>query len=302
MSYIVTGGAGFIGGHLVDYLVSRRSDVIAIDDLSGGSYINSKSKFVKLDLRRPANMNTPKGSGIFHFAANPSVRDSMTNPTEHFDRDVKTTVNVMESARKADSEFVVFLSTSAVYGEAKRLPTSESDPVNPISNYAEFKLLAESIICFYSRNYGIKAASLRLANVVGGRSDHGVVYDFVKKLRHSQETLEILGDGSQSKSYMYIDDAIRAIMTAASKMPDSYSMFNVGSTDRISVKEIAQIVAGKMGISPKYIYKDWGRGRGWSGDVKHMQLDASRIRKLGWRPKFSSSQAVSKAVDDALRE
>ena len=117
MSYIVTGGAGFIGGHLVDRLISKRYDTIVIDDLSAGKYVNPKSKFMKLDLRRQTKVNIPKGSGIFHLAANPSVKDSMININEHFDRDVKATLNAMEMARMADSEFVVFLSTSAVYGD-----------------------------------------------------------------------------------------------------------------------------------------------------------------------------------------
>ncbi len=302
MSYIVTGGAGFIGGHLVDRLISKHYDPIVIDDLSTGRYINGKSKFIKLDLRRQARVNIPKGSGIFHLAANPSVRDSMINVNEHFDRDVKTTLNVMEMARKADSEFVVFLSTSAVYGDARKIPTSEVEEASPISNYAEFKLLSERIIEYYSRNYGIKASSLRLANVVGIRSDHGVICDLVKNLSHNSDTLELLGDGTQKKSYLYIQDTIDAIMTVMKKMPNSYSVFNVGSKDCLSVKEITRIVEQKMGVSPKHVYKDAGGGRGWKGDVKRMQLDIAKIRKLGWKPRFNSNQSVSKAVDELIGE
>ncbi len=302
MSYIVTGGAGFIGSHLVDRLVSKRHDTIVIDDLSSGKYVNAKSKFVKLDLRRPAKMDIPKGSGIFHLAANPSVRDSMVNVNEHFDRDVKTTLNVMEMARRADSEFLVFLSTSAVYGDAKKMPTNELEQPNPISNYAEFKLLAEKIIEYYSKNYGIRSTSLRLANIVGRRSDHGVIYDFAKNLGRNPEVLELLGDGTQKKSYIYIEDTVDAIMLAMKKMPSAYSVFNVGTNDCISVKDIAKIVEEKMGVSPRHVFKDSGGGRGWKGDVKQMQLDASKMRKLGWKPKFNSSQAISKAVEDLLAE
>ena len=205
-------------------------------------------------------------------------------------------------ARKADSEFLIFLSTSAVYGDAKKIPTSELMPIDPISNYAEFKVLAEKIIEYYSKNYGIKAATLRLANIVGRRSDHGVIYDLARKLGSNPNTLELLGDGTQRKSYLYIDDTINAINLMMRKMPNSYGVFNVGTQDCISVKEIAKILEQKMGVSPKHLYRDSGGGRGWNGDVKHMQLDTTRIRKLGWKPELNSSQAISKAVDDLLAE
>ena len=302
MQYIVTGGAGFVGSHLVDHLISKKSDVIVIDDLSTGKYVNSKSKFVKFDLRRQVNLSMPKGAGIFHLAANPNVRESMLNTHEHFDRDVKATFNVMEMARKADSQFVVFLSTSAVYGDPKHTPSKESDLAVPISNYAHFKLIGEGLLEFYARAYGLKTISLRMANIIGKRSDHGVIVDFRKKLSHNPDTLELLGDGTQKKSYIYISDAIDAITVAARKSRAGYSVLNVGSTDNISVREIAAILEKKMGLHPKHIFKDAGGGRGWKGDVKLMQLDISRIKSLGWKPKFNSKQSVERAVDDILSD
>ena len=300
MPYIVTGGAGFIGSHLVDRLVGSMRDTIVIDDLSSGNYINKRSKFIKQDLRRQVRINLPKGAGIFHLAANPSVKDSMIDISNHFDRDVKTTLNVMEAARKADSEFLIFLSTSAVYGDTKKIPTDESVAPNPISNYAEFKLLCEKIIEFYSRIYGMRSVSLRLANVVGKRSDHGVTVDLIDKLRDDPKVLELLGDGKQEKSYIYIDDVIDAILLSVKKAPKSYSVYNIGSADRISVDRIAEIIERKMCVSPRHVYKPVGGGRGWQGDTRIMQLDSSKIGKLGWKPKFNSSQAVSKAVEGLL--
>ena len=302
MQYVVTGGAGFVGSHLVDYLISKKSEVIVLDDLSTGKYIHPKSKFVKFDLRRPISISMPKGAGVFHLAANPNVRESMLNSQEHFDRDVKTTFNVMEMARKMDSQFVIFLSTSAVYGDPKKMPSKESDPAMPISNYAHFKLMGEGMLEFYARAYGMKTISLRMANIVGKRSDHGVIVDFRKKLLHSPDALELLGDGTQKKSYIYVADAIDAIMLAARKSQSNYSVFNVGSTDNISVKDIASIIEEKMGAHPKHSFRDAGGGRGWKGDVKLMQLDISRMRSLGWKPKFNSRQSVEKAVEDLLAE
>ncbi len=300
MPYIVTGGAGFIGSHLVDRLVGTRRDTIVIDDLSSGNYINKRSKFIKHDLRRPLKISLPKGSGIFHLAANPSVKDSMLDIFNHFDRDVKTTLNTLEAARKSDSEFLIFLSTSAVYGDTRKIPTDESVAPNPISNYAEFKLLSEKMIEFYSKTYGLKAVSLRLANVVGKRSDHGVTVDLIDKLRDDPKVLELLGDGKQEKSYIYIDDVIDAMLLTVKKAPKYFSVYNVGSSDRISVNRIAEIIERKMRVSPKHVYRPFGDGRGWKGDTKMMQLDSSKIIRLGWKPRFNSSQAVSKAVEDLL--
>ena len=226
----------------------------------------------------------------------------MLNTHEHFDRDVKATFNVMEMARKADSEFIVFLSTSAVYGDPKHTPSKESDPAIPISNYAHFKLIGEGLLEFYSRTYGLKAISLRMANIIGSRSDHGVIVDFKKKLGHNPDTLELLGDGTQKKSYIYISDAIDAIMVAARKSHAGYSMLNVGSKDNISVKEIAATLEKKMGLHPKHVFKDAGGGRGWKGDVKLMRLDISKIKALGWKPKFNSRQSVERAIDDLLAD
>ncbi|QKQ99962.1 NAD-dependent epimerase/dehydratase family protein [Metallosphaera tengchongensis] len=299
MSQVVTGGAGYIGGHLVDKLLDLGKEVISIDDLSFGNYINPKSRFFRTDLR----VTFPKVEEcdtVFHLAANPDVRTSMENIEDHFERDVKVSLNALEMARVSDCKFFIFFSSSTVYGEAP-VPTSEDVETRPISNYGLFKLMGEQMVKFYSDNYGLKAVSLRLANITGGRVSHGVVIDFIKKLLRNPNELEILGNGKQRKSYLYVEDLIDAILLLQNKSIDKYNFYNVGNEDWITVEEIAQIVEDKMNLRPVHRYLDSGDGRGWKGDVRFMLLDISKIKALGWKPKLSSKEVVLRATEDALR-
>ncbi|ARM74855.1 NAD-dependent epimerase/dehydratase family protein [Acidianus manzaensis] len=296
---VVTGGAGYIGGHLIDSLVSNNEEVISIDDFSYGNYINPKSKVVKFDLRK-GYPEIPKDSIIFHLAANPDVRTSMIDINEHFERDVKITLNVLEMARKYDAKEVVFFSSSTVYGESDKFPTNETSEIKPISNYGLFKQLGENMVEFYAKNYGIRGISLRLANITGGRVSHGVVIDFINKLKKNSNTLEILGNGKQRKSYIYITDLINATLLLVNNFKGIYDYFNVGNDDWITVDEIANIVEEEMNLKPKHIYADEGEGRGWKGDVRFMLLDTSKIKVLGWLPKYSSKDAIRLAVRDIL--
>ncbi|BDC17996.1 NAD-dependent epimerase/dehydratase family protein [Acidianus sp. HS-5] len=298
MASVVTGGAGYIGSHLIDYLIEKGDDVISIDDYSSGNYTNTRAKNVKLDLRL-AYPEIPKGAIIYHLAANPDVRTSMDNIYDHFERDVKTTLNIMEMARKYDAKLVVFFSSSTVYGEG-RIPTTEADKIDPISNYGLFKVMGEEILSFYARNYGIRGISLRLANITGGRVSHGVVIDFIKKLKKNKETLEILGNGKQRKSYLYITDLLSALDVLVKYFKGLYDAFNIGNDDWVTVDEIARIVEEEMKLSPKHVYVDAGEGRGWKGDVRFMLLDISKIKSFGWLPKYSSAQAIRLAVRDVL--
>jgi len=301
MEAVVTGGAGYIGGHLVDELISRGYRAIVYDDFSSGSYVNPKALYSKVDLRNSEGLIFPKGSIVFHLAANPDVRTSMYNTKEHFERDVVVTFNVLEAARRSDASFFLFASSSTVYGEADKLPTPEDYPRRPISFYGLFKQVGEEMVEFYSRNYGIRAVSLRFANITGGRVSHGVIIDFVRKLLRNREELEILGNGKQRKSYLYITDLIEAIFVLLEKFRGVYDAFNVGNLDWITVDEIARIVEEEMGLKPRHVYKDFGEGRGWAGDVRFMLLDINKITNLGWRPRYGSAEAVRLAVRDVLR-
>ncbi|WP_338599745.1 NAD-dependent epimerase/dehydratase family protein [Sulfolobus tengchongensis] len=303
MPYIVTGGAGYIGGHLVDYLVSKDLEVTVIDDFSSGRYVNNKARLIKYDLREGDILNKvkiEKNQIIYHLAANPDVRTSMINIEEHFERDVKVTLNVMELARKLDAEKVIFTSSSTVYGETNTIPTPETEEPKPISNYGLFKLLCENIVKYYAKQYNIKSIVTRLANITGGRVSHGVVIDFIKKLRENPKTLEILGDGRQKKSYLYIDDLIEAFVKLENNVNEIYEVYNIGNTDWITVNEIAKIVTNEMNLNPEIVYKDTGEGRGWPGDVRFMLLDISKINKIGWSPTMNSRDTIRQAVRDIL--
>jgi len=301
MVYVITGGAGYIGGHLTDYLVNK-DEVIVIDDFSYGKYVNQKAKYIKADLRKETEIKVPKDSVIFHLAANPDVRTSMIDPIEHFERDVKATLNTLETARKNDAKIVVFASSSTVYGEAQKIPTPEDAELRPISNYGLYKLMGELMVEYYSRVYGIKGVSVRIANVTGGRVSHGVVYDFVHKILKNNKRLEILGNGKQKKSYIYISDAVEGLVFLSERSEGQYSVYNLGNEDWITVDEIAKIVEEEMNVFPEHVYIDPGDGRGWAGDVRFMLLDISKIKRLGWRPKYSSREAVRLAVRDLLNE
>ena len=299
MQQIVTGGAGFIGSHLTDYLTKSGADTVIIDNLSTGRHLNKKAKFFKRDLRLSTDIRLGRGSVIYHLAANPDVKSSAVDTVEHFRSDVLTTINLMELARKHDASKVIFSSSSVVYGESPIVPTPESAPLKPISNYGIFKLFCEMIIEHYSELYGIDYAILRFANVTGGRSEHGIVHDFTLKLKKNPKRLEILGDGRQSKSYIYYSDAVSALVHA-SKLKKN-ECFNVGSSDTVSVKEIADIVSHEAGLNPEYVYINKMNGRGWAGDVRKMLLSTKRARKLGWKPMYSSRKAIELAAKDSLK-
>ncbi len=295
MDYLVTGGAGYIGGHLVDYLVSKNHNVTVIDNLSSGHYKNKKSSFIKLDLSRKfsgkLDLDHPT---VVHLAANPDVKASMSDIHGHYSSNVTGTLNALELARRIDASSIIFSSTSAVYGNASQIPTPESCEPNPISNYGLFKVLDEIMLRYYSENYGIKSVALRFANVTGGRCSHGILYNFVTRFRGGKP-IEIWGDGKQRKSYIYISDLIDAMMVANKKSRRKFEVFNIGNNDSCNVMDISSIFKRCAGPKVKSIQMD-----PQPGDVRNMQLDIKKICSMGWTPKYPSKKAVEKACRDLL--
>ncbi len=310
---LVTGGAGFIGSHLVDKLLKMGFRVRVVDNLSSGSLDNIKHnignpnfEFIHGDLK---DFNTclkavQDVDVVYHLAANPEVRVSVTEPEVHFRENVITTFNLLEACRKVGCvRKFIFASSSTVYGDATVFPTPEDHVLKPISVYGASKAACEALICSYAHLYGFRAVSIRYANIVGPRLRHGVVYDFLMKLRRNPNVLEVLGDGTQRKSYLYITDAIDATVLIAEKLSTTFDTYNVGNEDWITVREIAEIVCSVLGLKPKIVFTGGTPdGRGWPGDVKFMLLDTRKLKELGWRPKYSSKEAIRLTAEALVHE
>jgi len=312
MRVLVTGGAGFIGSHIVDRLVEEGYAVRVIDNLSSGRPENLAQHrgnpqvvVVVGDLKKPEDaLRAVEGvEAVFHYAANPEVRVSTTNPEVHFNENVVATFNLLETMRRKGVKEIVFASSSSVYGEPEEVPVGEDAPLRPVSVYGASKAACENLIHAYSKLYGIRAVTLRYANVVGPRLRHGVTWDFLNKLLKNPTELEILGDGKQTRSYVYIDDAVEATIVAWRRTETSYEVFNIASGDWITVDEVAEEVIKAMGLNNvKKTYKPVRHGVGWLGDVKKVALKIDKVEKLGFKPIMNSREAVRATARKLLEE
>ena len=314
MRALVTGGAGFIGSHLVDALMESGWEVRVLDDLIAGSLENVKRwiegehfEFIKGDMRNPeiARKAVDGVEVVFHLAANPEVRIGSQSPELLYETNVLITHNLLDAIRDSRVRYLVFTSSSTVYGDASVIPTPEDyAPLEPISVYGGAKLAAEALISGYTHTFGFRALIFRLANIIGERSNHGVIYDFINKLRRNPEELEILGDGTQRKSYLHVSDTVEGMLQIFDhfrKGNKTVDFYNLGNDDWITVKEIAEIVSGEMGLKPKFRFTGGvDGGRGWKGDVKFMRLSIEKARKTGWRPRLNSYEAVRRTVKELL--
>ena len=309
---LVTGGAGFIGSHLVERLLIDGFEVTCLDNLSAGNIDNLKNAlknrffhFIKGDIRNRIDIQNVLDDydTIFHFAANPEVR--LGDPEIHFSSNILGTFNILESMRKSDVKRIVFASSSTVYGDASVLPTPENySPLQPISVYGASKLACEALISSYCHVYGFNGICLRYANIIGPRLRHGVIYDFIMKLKKNPRRLEILGDGTQRKSYLYISDAINATTFIWNRCRKGYYVYNVGNKDSITVMDIARIVVESMNLRNVEFYTTGGvdGGRGWKGDVKYMLLSIEKLESIGWRPKYNSMESVKMTAKALIEE
>jgi UDP-glucose 4-epimerase len=304
MGAVVTGGCGFIGSHLVDALVARGDEVTIIDNLSTGSLENlaaslptGRCTFHRMDLIGDGWERCLEGAAlVFHLAADPDVRMSGIHPESVIRNNILATGRVLEAMRRHDIPRMVFTSTSTVYGEASVIPTPEDySPLEPISVYAASKLACEAMISAYCHSYGMQGWVFRFANIIGERSNHGVIWDFVHKLRNDPRSLEILGDGRQTKSYLEVRECVGAMLYAVDRARDPYNVFNIGSEDWIDVKGIADIVVVALGLTGVE-YRFTGGDRGWAGDVPRMLLSVDRLKALGWKPALGSRESVMAAA------
>jgi len=296
---VVTGGAGFIGSWIVDKLVAEKCNITVIDDLSAGDLKNieqykDKIEFVKADIR-DEDILQKICSGkdtIFHYAADPDVRSSVVNPTNSFKINVYGTFGILETMRRLDIPNIVFASSGGtLYGQVDVFPTPEDTQFRPISAYGATKAITEMYLSAYSASYGITAVSLRYANIFGPKSTHGVMFDFFQKFKKNPKELEILGDGKQVKSYLYISDCIEGSLLAAKKTTKGFEAYNVGTDSWTTVNQIAEIIADELGLKDvKYSYTG-GQG-GWKGDIFKMLLSIEKLNKAGWSPKISTEEGI----------
>lgn len=307
---LVTGAAGFIGSNMVESLL-KDNEVVGIDNFSNVDdrfirHLNPDKNFEfhKCDINDRDSMDAlGRFDLVIHFAANSDVRGGSTNPLLDFESNAKGTVSVLEFMRKTDSRELVFASSSTVYGEATVMPTPEDyGPYMPISTYGASKMAGEGFICAYSHYYSFRSTIFRFANIVGRNSTHGVIFDFINKLRKNPKELEILGDGSQRKSYMHVSDCVNSILYCHERLSTS-DIVNLGNRGTTSVKTIANAVVNGMGLSGvEYRFTGGSSGRGWKGDVKIAELSIEKLTQLGWKNKFGSDEAVVQAVKESLAQ
>lgn len=310
----ISGGAGFIGSHLARRILSLKGveQVVIYDNFSSGTRTHlqgvvddSRLSVVTADLKDlPKLTASMAGSDtVFHLAANPDIAKAVTQPDIDFWEGTYLAQNVLEAMRVNKVGRLLYTSGSGVYGENASVAFREDyGPCLPISTYGASKLACEALISAYCHMFGLTARAFRFANVVGPRQTHGVGYDFVRRLKQDPTRLRILGDGSQSKSYIHVDDILDAVLLAQERCTAKYNVFNVATDDYITVKQIADLAVQVSQLTPGAVKYDFtGGDRGWKGDVPIVRFDCAKIKALGWKCRRNSAEAVRDAMS-AMRE
>ena len=301
MRALVTGGAGFIGSHLIDRLIGRGDEVVVIDNLSSGNlefiqaHLDSgKATLIQADITNFDDVEAAmKGIDcVFHLAANPDIRLG----TQITDTDLKqgtlATYNIVEAMRLNDVPTIAFASSSVVYGEDAPMPTPENHgPCLPISLYGASKQAGEGLISSWVGTFGLQAYIFRFANIIGTRGTHGVIFDFIHKLKKDPSRLEVLGNGLQEKSYMEVGDCADAILHVMSCKDEPLNLYNLGSYDTASVRRIAEIVVDTTGCHDASI-EYTGGDRGWAGDIPRAMLGIEKMLSTGFDVRYNSEEAI----------
>ncbi|MDC0340716.1 NAD-dependent epimerase/dehydratase family protein [Candidatus Poseidoniaceae archaeon] len=311
MRALVTGGAGFIGSHLIDRLVSRGDTVVVLDNLSSGNldfiqnHLDSgKVSLVKGDVTNYQDvLSAMKGiECVFHLAANPDIRLG----TKITDTDLKqgtiATYNIVEAMRINGVKKIAFASSSVVYGEDAPMPTPENHgPCLPISLYGASKQAGEGLISSWVGTFGLQAWIFRFANIIGTRGTHGVIFDFIHKLKTDPSRLEVLGNGLQEKSYMEVGDCVDGILHVMNNTDQQLNLYNLGSHDTASVKRIAEIVVEETGCEGASI-EYTGGDRGWAGDVPRAMLAIDKMLQIGFDVNYNSEDAIRHTARALIEE
>ncbi len=301
----IAGGAGFIGSFFVDRLLSDPmvERVTVFDNFTSGRewHLEPHAGDARLVVVRDDIGNIDRlvaamadHDAVIHLASNPDIARAMTEPTIDFYEGTQLTHNVVEAMRITGARMILYASGSGVYGDIGSTEAHEDmGPLIPVSTYGASKLAGEALISSYCYMFDLRGRVFRFGNVVGPRQTHGVGFDFVRRLLDDPRHLRILGDGTQSKSYVYVDDVVDAVLLAARTATEPFRAFNVATGDYITVSEIADLATEVIGLSPgATAFEYTGGSRGWKGDVPVIRLDTSRIRALGWRNRLSSRDAL----------
>jgi len=308
--YLVTGGAGFIGSHLCDRLLKEDCRVTALDDLSLGreeflsrARENPDFQFIRGDILDSGLLDSVfrEGNfdGVFHLAANSDIRAEGGETNRDLKLTFLTTFSVLDAMRRAGVKKIVFASSSAIYGPVSGKISEDHGPLNPASFYGAAKLAGEAFISAFVTHFRMQAWIFRFPNVVGSRLTHGVVHDFIGKLRRDPTGLFILGDGKQFKPYLHVDDLIEAVLLCFRRQQANYNRVNVGVPGGTTVQRIAEIIVEEMGLSG-VSFEYSGGSAGWTGDVPRYQYDLNLITEMGWKANFTSEEAIRHAVREYL--
>ena len=305
MRCFVTGAAGFIGSNLVDRLLADGHNVVGYDNFSTGQrrFVESASKSPRFRLVEADLLDTDTlraaiagADTVFHLAANADVRFGTRHPFKDIEQNIIATYNVLEAMRANGIRKIAFSSTGSVYGEATVFPTPENAPF-PVqtSLYGNSKVAAEGLISSYCEGFGFQGYIFRFVSILGERYTHGHVFDFYRKLLADSSRLEVLGNGRQRKSYLYIRDCVDAIMIAMERATDRVNIFNLGQDEYCEVNQSIGWICDRLQLQPNLEYT--GGERGWIGDNPFIFLDCSRIRALGWSPKLSIRNGVINTLE-----
>jgi UDP-glucose 4-epimerase len=313
--FCIVGGAGFIGSHFTDVLLAKDGveSVTIYDNLSSGRdwhfakhLGDSKFKFVNGDVKDIEALKRAMDGNevVIHLASNPDIARAATEPDIDFREGTYLTERVLEAMRLTSAKRILYASGSGVYGELGMVEAGEDyGPLVPISTYGASKLAGEVLISSYCHMFELTACVFRFGNVVGPRQTHGVGFDFVRSLRREPRLLKILGDGGQSKSYIYVEDVIAAVLTAHEKTAQKFQTYNVATGDYITVKEIADLAVECVGLDRSKVEFEFAGGdRGWKGDVAVVRLNTDRIRGLGWENKRNSREALRESMNALIRD
>lgn len=312
MKVLVAGGAGFIGSNLVDLLIEKGHDVVCVDNYFIGTKKNiehladnPKFKMYEQDLcdfdELSKIFEKEKFDYVFHLAANSDIQASAKNPSVEYKNTYSTTFNILECMRLHNVKKLFFASTSAVYGDkTNELLTETTADLRPVSYYGAAKLGSEALISAFSYMNDFEVLIFRFPNVIGPRLTHGVVFDFIGRLKKDPTQLRILGDGTQRKPYIYVKDLVEAIVRFMNTGKKGITLYNLGVEGATTVTKIADIICEKMGLkNVKYNYT--GGNVGWKGDVPKFQYDLSKIHATGWKARYNSDETVAKTVEEVLK-